>query len=57
MPINKIMVVDDSTVDRMNIQNIISDAGYAVIAASSGQEAIEKAAEEKPAQTDLKRIA
>ena len=48
MATNKIMVVDDSTVDRMNIQNIISDAGYAVITASSGQEAIEKAAVEKP---------
>jgi two-component SAPR family response regulator len=48
MPIKKVLVVDDSTVDRMNIQNIISDAGYTVIAASSGQEAIEKAASEKP---------
>lgn len=48
MPINKILVVDDSTVDRMNIQNIIQDAGYTVIAASSGQEAIEKASSEKP---------
>jgi len=48
MPIQKILVVDDSTVDRMNIQNIIQDAGYKVIAAASGQEAIEKAAAEKP---------
>jgi len=32
----------------MNIKNIISDAGYKVIDAASGQEAIEKAAEEKP---------
>jgi len=48
MSINKILVVDDSTVDRMNIQNIIADAGYNVIAASSGQEAIEKASAEKP---------
>lgn len=48
MPIEKILVVDDSTVDRMNIQNIISDAGYQVVAASSGQEAIEKATAEKP---------
>ncbi|MEN9460356.1 MAG: hypothetical protein RIS84_376 [Pseudomonadota bacterium] len=46
--INKILVVDDSTVDRMNIQNIVKDAGYEVIAAASGQEAIEKAASEKP---------
>ena len=35
--INKILVVDDSTVDRMNIQNIVKDAGYEVIAAASGQ--------------------
>lgn len=48
MPINKVLVVDDSNVDRMNIQNIITDAGYNVIAASSGQEAIEKAVAEKP---------
>ncbi len=48
MPINKVLVVDDSNVDRMNIQNIITDAGYNVIAASSGQEAIEKAIAEKP---------
>lgn len=48
MAINKILVVDDSTVDRMNIQHIIQDAGYQVIAASSGQEAIEKANSEKP---------
>ena len=48
MPIQKILVVDDSTVDRMNIQNIIQDAGYKVVAAASGQEAIEKAASEKP---------
>ena len=45
---SKIMVVDDSTVDRMNIQNIIEDAEYEVVAASSGQEAIEKAKTEKP---------
>ncbi len=48
MPIHKVLVVDDSTVDRMNIQNIVIDAGYKVVAASSGQEAIEKAKAEKP---------
>jgi len=48
MPINKILVVDDSTVDRMNIQHIVSDAGYSVITASSGQDAIDKASSEKP---------
>ena len=48
MAINKILVVDDSTVDRMNIKNIISDAGYSVVEASGGQEAVEKATAEKP---------
>jgi twitching motility two-component system response regulator PilH len=48
MSINKILVVDDSRVDRMNIQNIISDAGYTVVAASSGVEAIEKSSSERP---------
>ena len=40
MSINKILVVDDSSVDLMNIQNIVSDAGYTVITAASGSEAI-----------------
>ncbi|EDN65744.1 response regulator receiver domain protein [Beggiatoa sp. PS] len=44
----KVLVVDDSTIDRMNLQNIISDAGHTVITASSGAEAIEKANAEKP---------
>ena len=48
MAINKIMVVDDSTVDLLNLKNIVSDAGYQVVAASSGQEAIEKAVTEMP---------
>lgn len=48
MSINKILVVDDSTVDRMNIKNIIQDAGFEVVDASSGQEAIEKSSSEKP---------
>jgi len=48
MSINKVLVVDDSTVDRMNIQNIIQDAGYVVVSAASGQEAIDKAVSEKP---------
>lgn len=48
MSINKVLVVDDSTVDRMNIQNIIQDAGYVVVSAASGEEAIKKAISEKP---------
>ena len=48
MSINKILVVDDSSVDLMNIQSIVSDAGYAVVTAASGSEAINKASTEKP---------
>ncbi|MDM8547194.1 response regulator [Candidatus Venteria ishoeyi] len=48
MAISKIMVVDDSTVDLLNLKNIVSDAGYQVITASSGQEAIDKSATEMP---------
>ncbi len=48
MSINKILAVDDSKVDLINIQNILSDAGYKVITANSGQSAIEKAVAEKP---------
>ncbi len=48
MFIKKILVVDDSTVDRINLQQIVSEAGYAVIQASSGIEAIEKAKAEMP---------
>lgn len=48
MDINKILVVDESAADRMDIKNILLDAGYEVIEAFSGQEAIEKAIAEKP---------
>jgi twitching motility two-component system response regulator PilH len=44
----KILTVDDSKVDLINIQNILTDAGYQVITATSGQEAIDKAKAEKP---------
>ncbi len=48
MAINKIMVVDDSSVDLLNIQNIVKDAGYTVVTASSGKEAIDKSVTEMP---------
>ena len=48
MAINKILVVDDSTVDLLNLKNIVTDAGYEAITASSGQEAIDKTAVEMP---------
>lgn len=48
MVINKILVVDDSTVDLLNLKNIVSDAGYQVVTANSGQEAIDKSKSETP---------
>jgi len=48
MDINKILVVDESAADRMDLKNILLDAGYEVIEASNGQEAVEKAIAEKP---------
>jgi len=48
MLINKILVVDDAATDRMNLQKILTDAGYQVVAAASGQEAIDKASIEQP---------
>lgn len=46
--INKILVVDDSPADLKNITNILTEAGFIVISATNGQEAIQKAQAEKP---------
>ncbi len=40
---NKVLVVDDSRPDLENLKAIVSNAGYHVITAISGEEAIEKA--------------
>lgn len=48
MPISKILVVDDSAADLKLMQNIVSDAGFFVITATSGSEALAKAKSEKP---------
>jgi len=44
----KVMVVDDSVVDRTNLINIIEETGHQVISASSGAEALQMARNEKP---------
>jgi twitching motility two-component system response regulator PilH len=44
----KVMVVDDAPVDNQNLQRIFSDAGWIVITASSGAEAVSKAKAEVP---------
>lgn len=48
MPINKVLVVDDSPTELANICSILSDTGLEVVSASSGEEAIDKAREEHP---------
>lgn len=42
------MVVDDCLADLKLLKSIVSDAGYSVITASSGEEAISKAKEMQP---------
>jgi len=48
MTINKVLLVDDSPTDLANIRMIVTDAGYSVITAASGNEAIEVAKNEMP---------
>ncbi len=44
----KVLVVDDAPVDAQNLQRIFADAGWMVISASSGAEAVTKAKAEAP---------
>ncbi len=48
MTIKKILVVDDTALYLDQIRQILSGAGYEVITASSGMEALEKAKQEHP---------
>ncbi len=48
MFLRKIMVVDDARTDLMFLEKIVSDAGYLVVTAVSGEQAVEKAKNEKP---------
>jgi twitching motility two-component system response regulator PilH len=48
MALKKVLVVDDSTADLVNLQEIIADAGYLVMTATSGHEAIKKPLAESP---------
>jgi twitching motility two-component system response regulator PilH len=48
MSINSILVVDDTLTDLTNIRDIVSDAGFKVITASNGKEALQKAKAEEP---------
>jgi len=48
MAINKVLLVDDSPMDLANIRGIVADAGYSVLTATTGTEAIEVAKNELP---------
>ena len=48
MTIRKVLVVDDSDTDLKNLEQIISAAGYQVITAISGKEAVTKTKSEHP---------
>lgn len=48
MVASKVMVVDDSPVDLENLKSIISEAGYQVVTATNGEEALSKAKTYRP---------
>lgn len=48
MPASKVLVVDDSPVELKNLRDIVEGAGYQVVTASNGQEALEKAKSFRP---------
>ncbi len=48
MTIRKVLVVDDSATDLKNLEQIVSAAGYQVITAVSGKEAVAKSKSEHP---------
>ena len=48
MTIRKVLVVDDSTTDLKNLEQIVTAGGYQVITAKSGKEAVAKAKSDQP---------
>ena len=48
MTVNKVLLVDDSPTDLANIRSIVSDAGYSVLTATTGNEAVKVARDESP---------
>src|SRR3990170_1144763 len=48
MAIKKILVVDDSATDLKNLERIVSEAGYTVLPATSGKEAVAKSKSDRP---------
>ena len=48
MSIRKVLVVDDSATDLKRLEQIVAGAGYTVITASSGKEALERVKSDQP---------
>lgn len=48
MPVNKILLVDDSPAHLNNLREAVADLGARIVTATSGNEAIEKAKSETP---------
>ena len=48
MAIRRVLIADDSSTDLKNLEQIVSGAGYQVITAASGKEALAKAKTERP---------
>lgn len=44
----KILLIDDSSVNNLLLQNILEDEGYQIVTAFSGKEGLEKVVAEKP---------
>jgi len=48
MTVRKVLVVDDSATDLKKLEQIVAGAGYTVITASSGKEALERVKNDHP---------
>jgi twitching motility two-component system response regulator PilH len=48
MAIRRILIADDSSTDLKNLEQIVSGAGYLVITAATGKEALAKAKSDRP---------
>jgi len=48
MPIEKVLCVDDSDTDLKNMKEVCSEAGYQVLTATNGNDAVAMARTEKP---------